>query len=229
VQLRRSRLVLAACGIAMFLPIGACGNLTGGYPDPGTADVAGIGSAPPAGDIAGVGSTVATPAAETDTSTWDTKWGPLSAADRLLLTKVRLATLWEMVMAQQASQRGNSARVREISAMIASQHEALDKQDRDLAAKFRVQLPVKPSDTQQEWMADITSKTGKEYDETYVKWLRFAHGQIFGLIGQVRGTTQNTLMRRFAEQCNKAVLGHQQMLESTGLTTPDSFPPPPDV
>ncbi len=232
--MHRSRLILAACGIAALLPVGACGALSG-YPSSG-ADVAGVASAPPATSLAGVGAgagaggaTSAPASDDDDNSTWDTQWGPLSAADRLLLKKVRLATLWEMVMAQEAAQRGNSSRVRQISKMIATQHQALDKADRDLAAKMKVQLPVRPTDQQQEWMADITGKTGKAYDAAFVKWLRLAHGQIFGLIGQVRGTTQNTLIREFAEQCNKAVLGHQQMLESTGLTTPESFPDPPDV
>ncbi|MCK2218769.1 DUF4142 domain-containing protein [Actinomadura sp. ATCC 31491] len=167
------------------------------------------------------------PAAEADTGTVQTRWGPLSAADRELVRKVRLAGLWEMPMAQDAIQRAGTARVREISEEIAAQHHALDRQVRDVAAKLRITLPVKPTDQQQAWMTDISGRTGRAYDATYVKWLRLAHGQIFALIGTVRGSTQNTLVRRFAEQANAAVLNHQRLLESTGLTTPDSFPTPP--
>ncbi|MEU6730962.1 hypothetical protein ABZ917_45255 [Nonomuraea wenchangensis] len=98
---------------------------------------------------------------------------------------------------------------------------------RDVAGKLRITLPVKPTDQQQAWMTDISGRSGPAYDATYVKWLRLAHGQIFGVIGTVRGTTQNTLIRRFSEQANAAVLNHQRLLESTGLTTPESFPTPP--
>lgn len=162
-------------------------------------------------------------------NTWQTQWGPLSAADRELIGKVRLASLWEMPAAQQAAQRAQSPRVRQISAEIASQHMVLDQQVRTIARQLNVALPVQPSALQQQWVKDINSKTGQDYDATYVKWLRLAHGQVFALIGAVRGSTQNSLVRTFAEAANKAVLNHQRLLESTGLTTPDGFPAPPTV
>lgn len=162
-----------------------------------------------------------------DTGIRQTRWGPLSPGDRELVRKVRLASLWEMPMAQDAIQRADSPRVRQVSKEIAAQHHTLDRQVRDLAAELRITLPVKPTDQQQKWMTDISNQVGRAYDVTYVKWLRLAHGQIFGLIGAVRGSTQNTLVRRFSEQANAAVLNHQRLLESTGLTTPDSFPTPP--
>lgn len=218
-RLRHRRPVLAISGVAVLLALGACAGLPGAQlPSaqiPSATVVPGVGSNPPA--AAGV----------VDTSTWATKWGPLSAADRELITKVRLATLWEMVMAQQATQRASTARVRQISKEIAAQHHVLDEAGLALAAKLKVQLPIKPTDLQQEWMADISSRSGEQYDSTFVKWLRLAHGQIFGLIGAVRGSTQNSLVRRFSEQANAAVLNHQRLLESTGLVNPDAFPSPP--
>jgi predicted outer membrane protein len=219
------RVVLTACGSALLVAVATAG-CSPDYPD--------AASARPAESIFGVdaqggdpGAGASPQLAEKDTSTWDTRWGPLTAADRDLLSKVRLATLWEMVMAEEAMQRGSSAKIREISAVIVAQHHTLDVEDRSLAAKLKVPLPIKPSDKQQEWMDDISGRTGKDYDATYVKWLRFAHGQVFQLIGVVRGTTQNTLIRRFAEHCNAAVLNHQRLLESTGLAGRDAFPSPP--
>ncbi|HEX4816799.1 MAG TPA: DUF4142 domain-containing protein [Nonomuraea sp.] len=165
-------------------------------------------------------------ATEPDTGTWQTRWGPLTETDRELIKKVRLASLWEMPMAQDAVQRASSPRVREISEEIAEQHHTLDEQVRDVAARLKITLPVTPTRQQQDWMADISGRSGSAYDATYVKWLRLAHGQIFPLIGTVRGSTQNTLVRRFSEQANAAVLNHQRLLESTGLTTSESFPTP---
>lgn len=215
-RLRHRRPVLVVCGVAVLLALGACAGPPGALL-PAATVVPSVGSAPPAVAAAG----------EDDASTWATKWGPLSAADRELIKKVRLATLWEMVMAQQAMQRAATARVRQVSAEIAAQHHVLDEQGRALAAKLKVPLPIKPTDLQQEWMADISGRSGKQYDATYVKWLRLAHGQIFALIGAVRGSTQNTLVRSFSEKANAAVLNHQRLLESTGLVNPDAFPSPP--
>ncbi|MEZ7132616.1 DUF4142 domain-containing protein [Nonomuraea sp. AD125B] len=206
-----------AGGLAALCLLTACAGYTP-TPLPDTAAL----------DAAVTAQPTSTPAPpEGDTGTVQTKWGPLSELDRDLVRKVRLASLWEMPMAQDAIQRADAARVRQISQEIAAQHHTLDRQVRDVAAKLRITLPVKPTEQQQAWMTDISGRSGPAYDATYVKWLRLAHGQIFGVIGTVRGTTQNTLVRRFSEQANAAVLNHQRLLESTGLTTPESFPTPP--
>ncbi|MGP3929172.1 DUF4142 domain-containing protein [Nonomuraea sp. KM88] len=230
-RLRRSRPVIVVCGLAAMVPLGACAP---SFPaqSAGLPDVAAVQTtAPLPTDTAFPEETqdaAETPKAdqEGDSGMWLTKWGPLSETDRSLIKKVRLATLWEMVIAQEAVQKASTAKVRKISSEIASQHHELDEAARDLATKLNVELPVRPTDDQQSWMSDISGRTGIDYDTTYVKWLRLAHGQIFGLIGTVRGSTQNTLVRAFSEQCNAAVLNHQRLLESTGLTTPESFPTP---
>jgi predicted outer membrane protein len=164
-----------------------------------------------------------------DNSTWQTAWGPLSAADRELIRKVRLASLWEMPAAQEASRLAQSPRVRQISLEIAAQHMTLDQQVRDLAGKLNVELPVAPTAQQKQWLNDIRGSHGHDYDVTYVKWLRLAHGQIFALVGAVRGSTQNSLVRSFSETANTFVLNHMRLLESTGLTSPSAFPAPPSV
>jgi predicted outer membrane protein len=212
-EARPVRLVRTAGAIVALLPLLACGT----YPTSPATATTGLSTA----------STVDPAPEQADTGTRLTKWGPLSQVDRELLKKVRLATLWEMTMAQEATQRAHTPRVRQISAEIAAQHETLDEEARSLAKKLDVRLPVRPTVQQQDWMSDITGRTGIAYDSTYVKWLRLAHGQVFALIGTVRGSTQNTLVRRFSEHANAAVLNHQRLLESTGLTTPASFPSPP--
>ena len=168
-------------------------------------------------------------AGQVDTAVWKTKWGPLTAADRELIRKVRLASLWEMPEAQVAAQKAKSAKVRQVSAEIADQHMYLDGAVRALAQKLGVDLPSLPTAQQQSWMTDINGRTGSSFDDTYVKWLRFAHGQIFALIGTVRGSTQNSLVRPFADTANTYVLNHMRLLESTGLTATASFPTPPPV
>ncbi|MGI5290034.1 DUF4142 domain-containing protein [Nonomuraea polychroma] len=221
-RLRQSRPVLTVCGIAALSPLIACAPYS---PTPGPGASA-FSTEPAVVDVEETSSPSAEAEPEPETGTWQTKWGPLTETDRKLITGVRLASLWEMPIAQDAVQRASTSRVRAISKEIAEQHHTLDEQVRDVAAKLKVKLPVTPTDEQQDWMNDISSKSGSAYDATYVKWLRLAHGKVFALIGTVRGSTQNTLVRRFSEQANAAVLNHQRLLESTGLTTPESFPTP---
>ncbi|MDH2429639.1 DUF4142 domain-containing protein [Sphaerisporangium sp. TRM90804] len=162
-------------------------------------------------------------------ATISTPWGPLSPADRDLVVKVRLAGLWEIPTGRQAARRGFRAVTRKNLGEIARQHELLDAEVRDVAAQLRVPLPDEPNEDQKGWMAEISAKKGLAYDELAVTRLRLAHGKIFPAIGAVRASTQNTLIRGFAESAAKFVNTHMGLLEGTGLAGDHALPPAPTV
>lgn len=164
-----------------------------------------------------------------DNATVNTRFGPLSAIDRELVRKVRLATLWELPMAQEAIQRAELRKVKQISSVIQAQHVFLDAAVDGILKQLTIDMPTEPTLLQKCFIADIQAQSGINYDTTYVKWLRFAHGQVFETIGTVRSTSQNTVVRSFAETANLFVMSHMQMLEGTGLTQNSSYPAPPPV
>jgi predicted outer membrane protein len=159
------------------------------------------------------------------TSGWtQTQWGPLGPADRDLLIKVRLAGLWEGPTGQQAEQMATSADVREVGRKLAEEHAQLDEEVRSVADQLGVPLPSGPTAQQMGWMADISSRTGADYDRTFVQVVREAHGMILPAISEVRSSTQNDLVREFAETGNEFVTRHHQYLESTGLVDYTALP-----
>lgn len=164
------------------------------------------------------------------TGFWQTKWGPLSPADRQLLVAVRLAGLWEQPSGQMAVERAASPRVKQIGAQIAKEHIRLDRNDRIVASKLGVPLPNQATPEQKKWMSEMAkAPNGAQFDQIFVNRLRLAHGKIFPVIGAVRGATQNTLIREFAQECDTTVNGHMNYLESTGLVSVDDLPPAPPL
>ncbi|MGH3813347.1 MAG: DUF4142 domain-containing protein [Pseudonocardiaceae bacterium] len=159
--------------------------------------------------------------------TTQTQWGSLGPADRDLLIKVRQAGLWEIPTSQQAQQQGDSPRVREVGELIAAEHIDLDRQVRAVATQLGVSLPNDPSNQQQVWIAEIAGKSGPDYDRAYVQRLRAAHGKVLPLLAEVRGSTQNELIRSFAETAAVFVTRHCEYLESTGLVDSSALPAPP--
>jgi predicted outer membrane protein len=151
--------------------------------------------------------------------------GPVTAADRDLVVKVRLAGLWEIPAGRMAVQKGVNARVREIGQMIAGQHMALDELARDAAAKLGVPLPDEPNADQKVWLAEMERATGAEFDQVFIDRLRSAHGKIFPVIGQVRSGTRNDYVRKLAQESNQFVLTHLTLLESSGLVDYEALPP----
>ena len=172
--------------------------------------------------------TAATAATAAPDNGWtQTAWGPVGPADRDLLIKVRQAGLWEGPAGQQAQQRGNSARVREIGQLIAAEHADLDAQVREVAARLGVALPNQPTDQQKGWIGEIASQPVSDFDRTFVQRLRAAHGKVLPTIAQVRAGTRNDLVRRFATTSAQFVTRHHEYLESTKLVDYSALPEPP--
>lgn len=156
-----------------------------------------------------------------------TAWGPLGPADRIMLEKVRQAGLWEMPMDELARQKASSRRVREVGGLLSAEHRELDAQVSAAAEKLGVSLPSEPSEQQQGWMTEISSKSGSDLDRAFVQRLRSAHGQVLPLLAQVRSGTRNDMIRSLAANAAVFVTRHQQYLESTKLVDFAALPEPP--
>ncbi|MEU9290983.1 DUF4142 domain-containing protein [Streptomyces sp. NPDC048275] len=148
--------------------------------------------------------------------TVNTQWGPLSAADRDLIVRVRLAGLWELPAGQQAIERAPTAAIKEAGDHLIVGHTDLDKRVRIVAAQLGVELPNQPNEQQQGWLQELTAASGKEYEQKFANLLRSAHGKIFPAIGAVRNSTRNSLVRQLATDTNQTVLDHITVLEKTG-------------
>ncbi|MQA15722.1 MAG: DUF4142 domain-containing protein [Pseudonocardiaceae bacterium] len=153
-----------------------------------------------------------------------TEWGPVSAADRDLLIKIRQACLWEGPTGQQAHQQARDPRVREIGMHIATEHAELDEQVRRVAAALGVELPSQPTDQQQVWMGEISSASGTAYDRLFVNRLRAAHGEVLPLVNGVRAGTRNAMIREFAAGAAVVIGRHMDYLESSGLVDYSMLP-----
>ncbi|XVS61341.1 DUF4142 domain-containing protein [Actinosynnema sp. CA-299493] len=148
-----------------------------------------------------------------------TPLGPITALDKELLVKVRLAGLWEMPMGEEAQTRAAGVRVKEVGAQLASDHAFLDERVVRLASQMGVALPDEANADQQSWMAEMRARTGAAFDDSFANRLRAAHGSIFPAIATVRATTRNEAIRQFAQVCNQIVLKHMTLLESTNVVT----------
>jgi predicted outer membrane protein len=153
-----------------------------------------------------------------------TRFGQIDDVDRLFLVKVRQAGLWERPTCLRAQQQAQSPRFKEACQAMASDHSALDEEDRFVAKQLGVALPDQPSADQQSWMREFWDLQGHDFDVDAVKWLRFAHGVVFSAIATVRASTRNEMVRLFAERANTMVNKHMSLLESTGLVQYDNLP-----
>ncbi|NEA66688.1 DUF4142 domain-containing protein [Streptomyces sp. SID12488] len=155
--------------------------------------------------------------------TVSTRFGPLSALDREFLTKVRLAGLWELPAGQQAQERGTTEAVRIAGRHLIEGHTFLDERVRDVAARLAFELPNQPSEQQRGWLGTMDAAHGEDFDREFANLLRMAHGKVFSVVAQVRASTRNSLVRTLADDANRTVLDHIQVLEATGYVDFDAL------
>jgi predicted outer membrane protein len=151
----------------------------------------------------------------------NTQWGPLTEADRDFVVKVRSAGLWEYPLGELSMKRGSTKAMQEAGQHLVVGHALLDASCRKIALDLNITLPNQATPQQQQFVATAESKSGKEFDSTAANIMRVTHGQIFPAIAKIRATTENTLVRRLADQANDVVLDHITVLERTGLVNFD--------
>jgi predicted outer membrane protein len=156
-----------------------------------------------------------------------TPTGPVGPADRDMVVRVHLASLWEHPIGQQMAERGTQSRVREVGRLISIEHLELDDLDIAAAHELGIELPTQPTIEQQGWLAQANAASGPAFDTTAVNLLRAAHGTVLPLLTTVRASTRNSAVRLLADQAAVFVTRHMNYLESTGLVNFDALPQAP--
>ncbi len=151
----------------------------------------------------------------------NTPYGPLTEADRDFVVKVRAAGLWEYPLGEMAMERGTTKEMKEAGEHLVVGHAGLDVMCRKIAPELNITLPNQASPQQQQFVATVDAKSGREFDSTAVSIMRVTHGQIFPVIAKIRASTENTLVRQLADLANDTVLDHITVLENTGMVNFD--------
>lgn len=160
------------------------------------------------------------------TDSTQTRWGPLSPADRDLLVMIRQAGLSGGSTGQQAQRQGSNPQVRTVAKRIWSDYSNLDNQLRSVAGKLGVPLPDQPTAQQQGWMKELAGQSGREYDRLFAQRLRLTDGEVLPALTSVRAGTRNELIRSFAATAATLVSKHMEVLERTGLVDYSRLPTP---
>ncbi|MFJ5532950.1 DUF4142 domain-containing protein [Streptomyces sp. NPDC093261] len=151
----------------------------------------------------------------------NTRYGPLTEADRDFVVKVRSAGLWEYPLGEIALKKGSTPEMREAGKHLIVGHAGLDEMCRKIAPDLGITLPNQATPQQQQFVATSAAANGKEFDNTAANIMRVTHGQIFPVIAKIRATTKNTMVRQLADLANDTVLDHITVLEKTGTVNFD--------
>jgi putative membrane protein len=153
--------------------------------------------------------------------------GPVTAADKDFVIRVRLAGLWEIPASNMAQTKSDDPRIVAIGKSISAQHVILDQMDRDAAKKLGIDLPGQPNSDQQYWLSEMRDANSTTFDQIYIDRLRAAHGKIFPAIATIRADTRNDTVRKLAQEANQFVMTHMSLLESSDIVDYGALPTAP--
>src|SRR5262245_25016983 len=102
----------------------------------------------------------------------ETDTGPLAAADRDLLVRMRLASLWQQTAAAHAQDHATGTYVKDVAKTTADEQAAQSQIVSSLAVALDVSLPDQPNTEQRGWLAEIAAARGEEFDRIFVNRLR---------------------------------------------------------
>jgi predicted outer membrane protein len=219
-------LLAAGLGVALLSQFTAAGRFTAAPPPVPQPPVPQAGAAMAMPDPAGTPGPPVPPASALY-PTPPGNDGPLSAADRDFLVRVRQAGLWEGPAGQQAQVRSRNPLVRQAGQHLVAGHAELDATVLAIGGQLSIPLPWQASDAQRGWLAEMAvAPTPADFDRVFANRLRAAHGQVFALVSKVRVYTRNSIIRAFAQRVMEVVLDHMTMLERTGLVDFGRLPQP---
>lgn len=148
----------------------------------------------------------------------------VTEVDKKFLEAVRLAGLWEIPAGHLAQEKAGSQAVKRAGFHLIDGHSELDQMVREDAKILGVDIPDEATEEQKGWVQEMKdAPAGKEFDKVFVRLTRASHGKIFATIGEVRGSTQNDLIRRHARKVNQTVLKHLEVIEDSGLVEPETL------
>ncbi|MEV5511015.1 DUF4142 domain-containing protein [Streptomyces orinoci] len=155
------------------------------------------------------------PAAGLTARTAATRYGPLSAADRYFVIRLRQDGRWQLPAERRAGRQGGTAAVRRAGERLAEAGDALDRHTDRTADRLGLPLPDRPSAARRATLARLAGAHGAAFDHEFLTSLRRSQGELFTLTGRIRAATHNTAIRELSEDANQTLLDNLRTLDST--------------
>jgi putative membrane protein len=157
----------------------------------------------------------------------DTQWGKLGPADRDMLARVKMSTLWQATAADKVAQKSTNPKFTEAAKTLKDGHALLGRVVDRAGLLLGVELPKEPNSEQQGWLGEMDqAANGDEFEVVFANRLRAAHGTMYAFAADMRAGTKNELVRILSNQAMITVLEHMKAVEATGRVDFNGLPSP---
>ena len=150
--------------------------------------------------------TAATGAAATGTA--------VDEKDAKFATDVANAGMAEVALGKIAAEKATNPQVKDFGNMMVTDHSKANEELMAIAKKKNITLPTAPDQEHQKKAADLSAKSGKEFDKDYVDAMVDGHKKVASLLEDGSKNCKDTELMAFATKTLPVVKAHLAKIEA---------------
>jgi putative membrane protein len=152
-------------------------------------------------------------AAATDMATGATTTQPLDSTSFPIMAAS--SDMFEVLSSTEAQKRATHAEVKKFAEHMLTDHTKTSTELKSIAASKNILLPGAPLPLHQRLLAPLSTKTGKEFDEAYMKAQVAAHRTTVALFETAANSEADPELKAFAQKALPSLKMHLDMAKKT--------------
>ena len=144
---------------------------------------------------------------------------PLNAADKEFLQEIGRMRLGEVESSRLALTAGYSQAVKTVAKDILDYHDSIDPKLRAIAKDAGVQLPSAIDKDRAKFLAELKSKSGSDFDKSYMEGQKMDHAQSVELFKKVTKSGQDPVLKSFVTERLSEAEAMQRKVEDAAAKT----------
>jgi putative membrane protein len=120
----------------------------------------------------------------------------------------------EVQLGEVAQNKGTNPQVKEFGKMMVADHTKANDELKAIAASKNIALPTEPSEDLQKAAADITSKSGREFDKAYLKQMVKDHEKTVKLFEDGQKNVVDTEIKAFIDKTLPVLKTHLEHVKN---------------
>ena len=137
----------------------------------------------------------------------------VARSDRSFAAKVAMGSTNEVALSQLADSHASSDQVKSFAMMMVTDHQKLNAQLSDLAARKGIDISEAVAKGQKHGVESLEKKSGADFDKAYIKEMIKGHKETASVLKKEAADSKDSDLAQFATAALPTVLGHLQKAE----------------
>lgn len=138
----------------------------------------------------------------------------VDTGDAAFAAKAAAGGMNEIALSKAATQQASNAKVKDFASMMITDHTAAGDKLSVIAKAKGITLPTTPDTAHQAILADLSKKTGKDFDKAYVDQMVKDHQATVDMFKSAQSTVKDTSLKAFITNTLPVIQHHLEAIKT---------------